>query len=190
MSAQIAQLKVELRYIKPEIWRRFLVDFSISLDELNDTIQDVMGWEHAHLYAFTFRGVEYSPPLDDDMDDFGGDFEDSTKAKLSKIGIEPKDKLKYLYDMGDSWEHIVKVEKIFEAAAGIKVPLCLEGARNCPPEDCGSFDGYEDIVSAMKNPKSKKAKEFIDWLGEPYDPEYFDIDKVNTILRPKAIKRK
>jgi hypothetical protein len=176
--------------IKPKIWRRFLVDFSITLDTLHDTIQDVMGWEHAHLYTFTFRGVEYSPPLDDDMDDFGGDSEDSTKTKLSNIGIEPKDKLEYLYDMGDSWEHIVMVEKVFKATDGIKVPICLEGARNCPPEDCGSFGGYEDIVSAMKNPKSKEAKEFIDWLGEPYDPERFDIDEINRILKPKSIARK
>ncbi len=67
-------------------------------------------------------------------------------------------------------------------------PFCIEGARNCPPEDCGSVPGYEDIVEAMKNKKSKEAKEFIDWLGEPYDPEYFDLDLINKIL--KSIKKK
>jgi len=44
----------------------------------------------------------------------------------------------------------------------------------------------------MKNKKSKEAKEFIEWLGEPYDPEYFDIEGINKRLKsikPKEIKR-
>jgi len=34
----------------------------------------------------------------------------------------------------------------------------------------------------MKNKKSKEAKEFIEWLGEPYDPEFFDIKEINERL--------
>ncbi len=187
MRTEIAQLKIKLEYIKPEIWRRFIVDFSISLDKLHNIIQDVMGWEHAHLYSFHFRKIEYSLPFDDEFPDFGENIENSKKVKLSNIGIMQKDTLKYLYDQGDSWEHIIKVEKIYEAPNRINVPYCIEGARNCPPEDCGSFPGYEDIVLAMKDPNSKMAKEFIDWLGEAYDPEYFNIDEINKVLKPKAI---
>jgi len=190
MRTKIAQLKIELKYIKPVIWRRFLVDFSISLDKLHDIIQDVMGWEHAHLYSFYFRKLEYTLHFEDDFADFVEDVENSKKTKLNTLGITPKDQLKYLYDQGDSWEHIIKVEKIYEAPDGITIPHCLEGARNCPPEDCGSFPGYEDIVLSMKKPTSKEAREFIDWLGEPYDPEYFDINEINKILKLKAIAKK
>ena len=37
------QLKIRLLGIEPEIWRRFSVPASISLDRLHDVIQIVMG---------------------------------------------------------------------------------------------------------------------------------------------------
>ena len=174
----------------PKIWRRFIVDSSISLHRLHEIVQDVMGWENAHLYSFYFHKKEFSLPLDDEFADFGEKVENSKKAKLNNIEINEKDKLRYLYDHGDSWEHTIKVEKITESIEGTRIPYCFEGERNCPPEDCGSFPGYEDIVEAMKKPKTKKAEEFIEWLGGPYNPEFFDLKRINNSLNPKEIKKR
>lgn len=190
MKTEIAQLQIQLNYIEPKIWRRFIVDFSISLHKLHEIIQDVMGWENSHLYSFYFQKMEYSLPFDDEFADFGEKVGDSKKAKLNNIGIKQRDKIRYLYDHGDSWEHTITVEKIYESQEGTKVPYCLEGERNCPPEDCGSFPGYEEIVDAMKKPNSKEGKRFIEWLGEPYDPGQFDIKRINDSLKPKTIKKK
>jgi len=190
MKKEIMQMKIELNYIVPKIWRRFIVDSSISLHRLHEIIQYVMGWENAHLYSFYFHKKEYSLPFDDGFADFGQKVEDSTKAKLINIGLKEKVNLRYLYDHGDSWEHTIKVEKIFESIEGTKFPCCLEGKRNCPPEDCDSFPGYEEIVEAMKKPKSKNAEEFIEWLGAPYDPEFFDLKRINNSLKPKGIKKR
>jgi hypothetical protein len=41
----------------------------------------------------------------------------------------------------------------------------------------------------MKNPKSNEAKEFVEWLGESYDSEKFDIDRINAMFKPKKPKK-
>jgi len=32
---------------------------------------------------------------------------------------------------------------------------CIDGARACPPEDCGGVWGYEDLLQALKDPSTK-----------------------------------
>ena len=44
MKREIMQMKIELNYIVPKIWRRFIVDSSISLHRLHEIVQDIMGW--------------------------------------------------------------------------------------------------------------------------------------------------
>jgi hypothetical protein len=48
------------------------------------------------------------------------------------------------YDFGDSWEHVILVEKILPPEPGVKYPVCLTGRGACPPEDgvgCGATLG-------------------------------------------------
>lgn len=49
---KILQLKINLVGSKPDIWRRFLVEDSITFHKLHKIIQKVMGWEDYHLYEF------------------------------------------------------------------------------------------------------------------------------------------
>lgn len=67
-----------------------------------------------------------------------------------------------------------------------KYPVCLAGARACPPEDCGSFPGYCDILKALKAPKkTEEQNELLEWLEEGYDPERFELEVVNRRLAEK-----
>jgi len=175
MAKELIQMKISLDWIKPEIWRRFIVDSSISLDDFHDIIQIVMGWTNSHLYVFFIKGVEYMP-ADDDSEQ---EAKDTKGVKLNKLKLNKKDKIRYVYDYGDNWEHTILIENIFTPEEEMAIPFCLDGARNCPPEDCGSVPGYEDIVKAMKKPNTKAAKELIEWLGEKYDAEEFNIDEIN-----------
>ena len=45
MDKRIIQFKISLNDSEPEIWRRFVVDDSITLHDLHKIIQIVMGWE-------------------------------------------------------------------------------------------------------------------------------------------------
>jgi pRiA4b ORF-3-like protein len=48
--------------------------------------------------------------------------------------------MSYLYDMGDSWQHRIIVEKLKAIEPGI-YPQFLGGERRCRPEDCGGIPG-------------------------------------------------
>jgi hypothetical protein len=92
--------------------------------------------------------------------------------------------LGYEYDFGDSWNHQITVEKILtHDPAAATVALCLDGARACPPEDCGGPWGYDNLTEILRNPKHEEHDSMKEWLGRPLDPEAFDVEKVNTYLR-------
>ena len=48
----------------------------------------------------------------------------------------------YLYDMGDYWEHEVRIEQFLDRNPKKTYPVCTGGSRVCPPEDCGGSAGY------------------------------------------------
>ena len=71
-----------------------------------------------------------------------------TEARDQKIAdyfVAPKNKALYEYDFGDGWEHTVVLEKVLPAKPGVNYPICIDGKRACPPEDCGGFE-FEYIV--------------------------------------------
>src|SRR3989344_5149317 len=129
----ILQLKILLEGITPKIWRRFLVKDSSSFHELHNIIQQVMGWDNYHLYSFHINKEEIGIP----DPDFRDELLNAKKIKL-KDKLSLKQKFGYVYDFGDYWEHILTVEKILDGKSVVLVPVCLEGERACPTEDCGS----------------------------------------------------
>ena len=75
------------------------------------------------------------------------------------------------------------VEKILPADPKKKYAVCLDGKNACPPEDSGGIWGYYELLKAVKNPKHKEHQEMLDWLGGPFDPGHFDLQKINAELR-------
>ncbi len=180
--APVYQLKVALKHIKPPIWRRVQVK-DCTLASLHDLIQDVMGWEDYHLHVFEIGGEQYGDPLQW-QDDFGGDPEvgNEGKVKVRQLAARGVKAFGYVYDMGDNWEHTIQIEKVLEAEAGVRYPRCIAGKRACPPEDCGGPWGYGDFLEAIQNPAHPRHKELLEWVGDEFDPEAFDIDAVNEEL--------
>lgn len=176
------QLKISLKEIEPLIWRRFAVRDSISFHQLHEIIQKVMGWENYHLYEFKIDN-EVLGQIDDDALDSNPDLKDSEKIKLFKYLNKEGKKFVYYYDFGDSWAHDIKVEKILEDY--VNNPICIEGERACPPEDCGGTGGYERLLVLLKtgkDPEGGNAKELKNWLGN-WQPEKFDINQINKSLK-------
>lgn len=56
------------------------------------------------------------------------------------------------------------------------------GKLACPTEDSGGIYGFYQNLEILKDPKHLEYKELKRWLGRGYDPEKFDIDKVNKEL--------
>lgn len=170
----VYQLKITLARISPPIWRRVQVR-DCSLAKLHDVIQTAFGWMNAHLWSFNVRGVEFS---DDDTGEL--DMADAREALLSSFVDAGVKKFRYTYDFGDTWEHVIEVQKVLTVEPGAHYPRCLAGKRACPPEDCGGSWGYVDLLDAIKHPE--KDPERLEWLGGEFDPEEFNLERVNKML--------
>lgn len=180
---QVYQLKITLQHIRPPIWRRVQVA-DCGLDELHHVIQHAMGWYDCHLHEYEVGGEHLGDPLQWD-DGFGGELDvaDEGNLTLSQLAADGVKKFRYTYDMGDSWEHQVQIEKVLAAEAGADYPRCVAGKRACPPEDCGGPWGYADFVKAIQDPKHEEHEELREWIGGDFDPEAFSLEGVNDRLR-------
>jgi hypothetical protein len=184
-NAASYQLKVVLSGAKPSIWRRLQVPGNANLGWLHAVLQVAMGWTNSHLHHFLTRDARYSDPrFDQDMDFDVKPNRDETRATLAQIAPAEGARLRYEYDFGDSWEHKITVEKILPPdPATATSAVCLEGARACPPEDCGGIGGYADLLKTLKNPKHPEHQSMKEWLGRPFDAAAFDVAKTNLWLR-------
>jgi hypothetical protein len=63
-----------------------------------------------------------------------------------------------------------------------KSPICLEGARACPPEDCGGPWGYAEYLAAIADPQHEEHEEMLEWRG-PFDPEVFDANQATKEMK-------
>lgn len=177
-ASTVYQLKITLAGVKPPVWRRVEVA-DCSLAELHEVIQNVMGWDFSHLYCFEVGKQQYGPDTLDDVD------EDDGEIRLSDLVESRTSKFRYTYDFGDNWEHEIKIEKTLAAESKAKYPRCTEGARACPPEDCGGTWGYENFLEAVHDPKHEEHHDMLEWCGGKFDPEAFDVKRVNSALKPR-----
>lgn len=184
---KIARVRISLRHIAPEIWRRVEVPLGMSLKGLHDVIQAVMGWQDYHLHEFQIGDRLYGIP--DPPEDYGRRIRHSKLAKLEKVVARGVTRFGYLYDFGDGWEHEVEIEAIAAADPALRYPRYLDGARRGPPEDVGGPFGYEDFVKAMASRRHPDHRRMMDWYGRPFDPEKIDLDMLNARLEEIADRR-
>lgn len=186
-SDKAFQFKIQLANINnPLVWRRILMPSNATFEDFHDAIQIAFGWEDYHLFMFSPKGFGSSPVIElkNEEDDFDNPFSRSREEKLdaetltlSEIFNNEKQTFTYIYDFGDNWEHKITLEAILHQS--IDTPLLLKGKGACPPEDCGSAWGYENLKVVMADKKHPEHKEMREWLGlergENWDAEEFDL---------------
>ena len=173
------QLKVTLVGIEPPIWRRVLVDGSVSLADLHEILQIAVGWEQIHSHAFEIGGKRY---VDIEEDDPEADEFDEQDAVIERVFAAAREG-RYEYDFGDDWQHHVLVEDTFTVPVELALAVCLGGERSCPPEDCGGSYGYANLLEAISDPGHEEFDEYIEWVGKDFDPEEFSLATTNAILQ-------
>jgi hypothetical protein len=176
-SALIYQIKMTLKGIEPPIWRRIQTE-DCTLEQLHALIQVAMGWEFEHSYEFRIGAKNY---LDADLLEDEDDADASTTRLRDVLPIQNRrPRFEYVYDFGDEWRHQLIVEERLQSEPGVTYPRCLAGARACPPENCGGRRDYNSILEALKHPEQNQER--LEWLGGEFDPEKFDLERVNKEL--------
>ena len=189
MPAQILQLKVTLRGVRPSIWRRLEIPTDTTLLDLHHILQGAMGWTDSHLHQFEQDGVYYGAP----DREFGEPMVSERRTRVGDLLQAPKARLTYEYDFGDGWEHEVVVEARVEAQPDARYPRVTGGKRACPPEDVGGAPGYDAFLAAMTDPIHDEHASMLEWIGGPFDAERFDVISANDripkrrrVARPDA----
>lgn len=161
------ELTLKISVSGTRIWRKIQVRLSTTFEELHEMIQIVMGWGNDHLHAF------YSN-------------QDVIEPESFEIGIfliQKGDRISYVYDFGDEWRIDIKCEKTAKLDPKKHYPICIGGKKRGPVEDSGGVWEYQNIVDSYFDPSDKYNKEAHEWLGEGFDPDRFDLEKINEDLK-------
>lgn len=177
----VYQLKIMLAESNPPIWRRIQVPGNTLLPQLHLMLQAAMGWYNCHLHGYTIDSVNYGERDPDFEEPF---LEEETRVRLDRVVSRAGISFSYVYDFGDNWEHDILVEEVAPANPGTRYPICLDGQRACPPEDCGGIWGYqEEFLAAIHDPDHEEHERMLEWVGGSFDPEAFDLGRTNDALK-------
>jgi hypothetical protein len=167
----VLYVQLEPLHLNPPVWRRMIVNSDVTLRRLHHFIQAAMGWSSKHLYEFDLNEQRYGLP---DREFPDPRVLDDRKFKLKRV-LSVGDRLRYTYDFGDGWQHVIAVEAEGPDEGEGAWCVVIEGERACPPEDCGGVGSYQEILALLKRePDSEEAKHFHRWAGPGFDPERFD----------------
>lgn len=136
------------------VWRRLEVRGDLTLDAVHEVLQDAMGWSDGHLHQFTAGGgfadlgaQRFVTPQDVEEGEEGVLEND---VRLDELLQSVGDEVRYTYDLGDGWDHVVRVEAVDPLPADAPRARCTDGRLACPPEDCGGPGGYAQLVAMVR----------------------------------------
>ncbi|XP_006817574.1 uncharacterized protein y4hQ-like, partial [Saccoglossus kowalevskii] len=149
----------------------------ISLHTLHKILLHIVGWNtqqydyHSYCFVDQSDGAVFGPNKSTAVDSMlvfcnGYKFFDDKKLQLGLLLQKEGDRLLYIYDLGDQWEHLITVETILSEEVSTGACLVINGALHCPPEDslgCWEASGnpsYQGLMDLL--PRQKK------WRG-PFD---------------------
>ncbi len=176
-------LEVKLLDTDPEVWRLIEIQDKFTLHDLHKAIQISMGWNNAHLYEFLAqRGNQEVQFILPEYLEFTEKEEvivnDPKLFSLKSIFVNNGDSIEYVYDFGDGWRHSVVMRGRTYEKSMFGQPVCVSGARACPPEDIGGIGGYLELLNAIKTKNQAQLKFFRNWLGYSFNPDDFQSEKL------------
>ncbi|MHA7685969.1 plasmid pRiA4b ORF-3 family protein [Cupriavidus sp. PET2-C1] len=101
------QLRISLSGLSPPVWRRVLVPEHLTLGQLHNVIQVVMGWADEHPHTFSIRGRRYGEAHE-------GVLQFSTAANelpLTAFRLREHEGFVYVSDFNAWWRHEIRVER-------------------------------------------------------------------------------
>ncbi len=180
---EVIHLKISLDKTNPSIWREVIVPKDISFYKLHHVIQIAMGWTNSHLFEFIIEGYRVGEIYEKMEGLIADTIIDGKETKLIDLVNETGEEFKYWYDFGDSWMQTIFIERFGSVINKQQLPYCSGGELKCPPEDCGGIGGFYNFLSIISNKKHKEYKEMRAWFGTNFNPNEFDLVKINKKLK-------
>lgn len=141
----IYELKVTLKDVGIPVWRKLQIDGSTTFRDFHRILQAAFNWYDIQLYSFFVNktdgknvdGVEISPENNDEPSTlfFWQMSYHDTEEVVADWFKTPKDKVSYVYDFGDDWNHEIVLTKKMKPRKGITYPRCIDARNSAPDED-------------------------------------------------------
>ncbi|KJS89897.1 plasmid pRiA4b ORF-3 family protein [Desulfosporosinus sp. BICA1-9] len=164
--------------------RRIIVPADIEFARFHKVLQSVFDWQNCHLYDFTiFEGNKRIPvariiPFEEGLE-YDKDAFLMKGHTLSEFLPEHKHML-YTYDMGDNWEHEIRLMRVIEDHDK-ESPFLLEASGQTPPEDVGGVGGFVNFREIRLNPSHPEYGEMKEWA------KYWTMELSDWKRRPRVI---
>jgi hypothetical protein len=181
VDVDLYQLKIKIQLVGHDIWRRVLVPSTFSFQHLHNIIQTVFDWQNYHLHEFEVDRGE-NKPLKILMDDYPNtmeyidpevvDFCQERFVALEDI-FPTYQEVIYEYDFGDSWIHLITIEKVIKSH--LFQAIYIEGKGERPPEDVGGEGGFEEYLRIMENPQDPGYEDMKAWAEGQREREQGEI---------------
>lgn len=131
---QFYLVKVELNNADNKVWRRILISNQERLSDLHNEIQGVFAWDDDHMATFyqdaacrnEISCTQFEPG------NFMPDF------KLYQV-LKPGQKLGYVFDYGDWWQHTITVEQVVTDRSELPADLVWSQGK-----DVEQYPSYDD----------------------------------------------
>jgi hypothetical protein len=205
------QFLVTLNYVKPTVWRRFVMPVTHDFYDLHSVIQTSVGWTNSHLFNFLIedstnnKTIELVAIEESVTENFAmaqhymknppekGTYADKMYQRLIRKQlllardvdlnqyVNESPEFRYMYDFGDGWEHEVILEKVVDDYE-YDYPQVLEGKGTCPPEDVGGPPGYDEFKSVIKDKEDPDHTHMKAW-AKSQGYKKFNLSKVNAYLK-------
>jgi len=185
-DCQVVKLKVTLKLDSSNVWRRILVPINYTFVDLHRIIQEAFSWKDYHLHEFYIYDHNNKPVVNlvcsEEAFDFEMDLPMQHERGIRLSEYIPEYKLvRYVYDFGDNWEHIIEVEEII-GDYDKNHPICLEGEGSSPPEDVGGDYGFEEFLKIIEDSNHPQHERMLKW-GKRQGYSDFDIKFINMYLK-------
>lgn len=167
--SKIFEIKASIIGSKAPIFRTIRLNSDTNLQIVHEIMQAIFNWGNVHMHYYRNNN--------------GGFIKNEEQTFLADT-ITAEIPIIYVYDYGDAWTVNLELISVIEAKERIR-PICTDGKRQSPPEDCGGIIGYEDALDLLAHHNSNALRKYpliAEWYGEDYDPEYFDINSANSRL--------
>jgi len=93
--------------------RRLAVPGNETLDDLHHLLRSAFGWDDDHLYSFWLNGefwsgseTEYTSPVEAEPD------AKTAEVAVDDLELRPGQQIAYLFDFGDEWRVLLRVDEI------------------------------------------------------------------------------
>lgn len=167
--SKILEIKATIIGSRPNIYRTIRLNGDTNLQIVHEIMQAVFNWGNVHMHYFRSNT---------------GEIIKNEEQTILANTLIPNNPIVYVYDYGDAWTINLELINTIEGKERIR-PICTDGKRQSPPEDCGGIIGYDDALDLLAHHNSNALRKYpliAEWYGEDYDPEFFDINSANSRL--------